>query len=1164
MKKYLIILAAALALCLSLSVTAFGEGGLPAFPGAEGGGKYTQGARASGSRRVYHVTNLNDSGAGSFREAVSRSGNIVVFDVGGVIDLHSKVEVRREVTILGQTAPGDGITLTGYDLNVSSQVIMRYLRVRPTSRYNDKEHDGIGGMGSDVIIDHCSTSWGIDELLTMYRGSNVTVQNTISSESLRLSNHVKGAHGYGGIFGGTDCTLHHNLFAHHDSRTPRLDRCLMRTDVRNNVIYDWGKTNSAYGGEPYYNDPWEDSGPYYVNWINNFYKYGPSTSNELRTRIFEVSGSADVLEDYKTRFCFKGNYVDGSPSVTENNALGVKHPEYAVLTDGPADMGDYEIAAESAEAAYAAVLDNAGATLPKRDAVDARIINDVRNRTGTLINSADEVGGVPDFEKAERVFEIPKEWKDDNGMGSKKETDIVPDGKWAGYTWVEAYANDLAANAQKPSNPKITIITPAIDSADESDARRVVLAAGEELTYSALAEPQNPGEPEIAYVDIYDGAERIKTVNSAEVNERLALSPGTHRLTMRAHNKNGEVTESPASVVYVKSADVPEGFSHAQIGSAPYGSAGGSWLDGSEYVMLASGRLARSSNGDKLTGLAGDSCDFMYKKLSGDFDISVRLDKMPKEDNGSSAGLMLRESLDPGARMVMLADGWLKYGENIKLISRSEDSSASMIKWMGIENSSSYDTSKYEYRLPSYMRLSRSGDSVTAYVSDSGRDWSDNPRQAVTVTLSGLADDLYVGFAADSGQPDRPPIREYMSEARFGKLMINGDPAVPDPTPTPEPKFSVGVEAAEHGRIELMTDASAGVRVGTRVDIAAVPDSGYFTDSVTVTGAGGADILVTKTADNRYSFVMPRENVTVAAVFLAEGTPSSSPKPRPTPFEAEPIVVNADGIDSGGRAKIENNREYAWTSAATDELKELFGDPIDPLYTSKFINMQYANCEAALNVRLKASGYYKLVILGNEYKDRYYSVEADGATAGELKDSKPPQYAVREDDPAGSNHTALTATEYMFAEELMPGEHSFVIKGNSDGKSRNICAAALIRIGGDDPIFDEPDPTATPSLTPEPTITPRPSPSGYRIISAAAESGRLSVSVGYDGAEPPAAKLMAAGYGEDGALLTDFAQIDIRGGGEYELDYFGAVKLFIWDGEDKAAPLCDPYTYING
>ena len=262
MNKFIPIISAALCICGIYSASAAEE--LPAFPGAEGGGKYTTGARAKSSREVYHVTNLNASGDGSFADAVSKEGRIIVFDVGGTIELNGTLTINKSnLTILGQTAPGDGITFSGGDISIADgkkNIIMRYLRIRPSDK-NGGEPDGLSGRwNSNIIIDHCSLSWSVDELLTIYAGStessktignHLTIQNTIAAESLRMSNHFKGAHGYGAIMGGTYASYYNNLLAHHDSRSPRLDRELKSTDIRNNIIYGWSEINSADGAEAY-------------------------------------------------------------------------------------------------------------------------------------------------------------------------------------------------------------------------------------------------------------------------------------------------------------------------------------------------------------------------------------------------------------------------------------------------------------------------------------------------------------------------------------------------------------------------------------------------------------------------------------------------------------------------------------------------------------------------------------------------------------------------------------------------------------------------------------------------------------------------------------------------------------------------------------------------
>lgn len=294
----------------------------PAFPGAEGFGKYTIGGRGG---RVIEVTNLNDSGPGSFRAAcAAEEPRTIVFRISGTIPLQSKFKiVNPYLTIAGQTAPGDGICIKNFQVNFETKhMIIRYVRFRPGDE-KGKEQDGFGGKGDHLIIDHCSASWGIDETFSINKGANSTVQWCMVTESLSHSLHKKGDHGYGGLWGGPGGSWHHNILAHHSSRNPRAsgNKESGLLDYRNNVIYNWG-FQSAYGGEL-----WQR------NWINNYYKNGPATSENVRRRIFEQN-------DMEGKMFADGNFVTGYPGISADNWKGgidyadnAKHPEKGVPSE---------------------------------------------------------------------------------------------------------------------------------------------------------------------------------------------------------------------------------------------------------------------------------------------------------------------------------------------------------------------------------------------------------------------------------------------------------------------------------------------------------------------------------------------------------------------------------------------------------------------------------------------------------------------------------------------------------------------------------------------------------------------------------------------------------------------------------------------------------------
>lgn len=410
-----------------------GQAQTPAFPGAEGAGSNATGGRGG---EVYTVTNLDDRGPGSLRDAISQGDRTILFQVSGTIALRSKLDISESnITVAGQTAPGDGICLRGSALIVSGDnVIVRFLRMRPGDEL-EKESDSLTIWGADrVMIDHCSMSWSSDSVNDVVRDStNVTVQWSIVSEPLNESIHHKGAHGYGTGWGsGPEAgnSYHHNLLVHCNSRSPRLgsERGAL-LDVRNNVIYNMG-SGWAYGGEHAR-----------VNYVGNYYRPGPDTRRP--EQIFRVSSP-------HTRMYLADNFVEGAPEVTQNNLSGVTTDEGIsrddLTVDTPYSMP--EVTTHDAADAYPLVLNYAGAVLPQRDSVDRRIVSDVRNKTGKIIDSQREVGGWPLLESTSPPEDsdgdgLPDAWEREHGLQVNDASDASSLSS-TGYSHLENYLNELA------------------------------------------------------------------------------------------------------------------------------------------------------------------------------------------------------------------------------------------------------------------------------------------------------------------------------------------------------------------------------------------------------------------------------------------------------------------------------------------------------------------------------------------------------------------------------------------------------------------------------------------------------------------------------------------------------------------------------------------------
>ena len=451
-----------------------------AFSGAEGYGKYSKGGRGGS---VIEVTNLNDSGEGSLRAAIEASGpRIIVFKLSGTIELKSNLRIQNDyITIAGQTAPGDGITLRGYPLLIdANHVIIRYIRVRLGDESGDDTDAITSRYTKHLILDHVSASWSIDETLSVYHCDSVTVQWCLISESLYLSNHKKGSdHGYGGIWGSNHSTYHHNLLAHHSSRNPRFASGCGYTDYRNNVVYNWGY-KSTYGGEIHQlnNSKFNTA---IINMIANYYKPGPATVTGEVSHQLANPWSRNGEVDYG-KWYIADNVMEGSNEVTTDNWKGVVasltringvqegKPNNPSAIPGLKLMKPWSsmpIKQQTASVAYKDVLSKAGASFPKRDEIDIRIIDETRGGYATyegasykkkhpvadatkktgIIDSQSEVGGWPKLISVPSPLDsdhdgMPDQWEIENKLNPKDPSDANQTGM-DGYTMIETYINGL-------------------------------------------------------------------------------------------------------------------------------------------------------------------------------------------------------------------------------------------------------------------------------------------------------------------------------------------------------------------------------------------------------------------------------------------------------------------------------------------------------------------------------------------------------------------------------------------------------------------------------------------------------------------------------------------------------------------------------------------------
>ena len=785
MKKRLISLSLAAMMILGSISAVNAETKIPAFPGAEGGGMYATGGRGC---EVYVVTTLEDYDPsvdqpikGSLRDALGSDNRTIVFNVSGVIELKAPLRFHgKNVTVAGQSAPGNGVTVYGYETNLSlaENMILRYMRFRPGAKnvHKGDSMDAIWGRGmKNMIVDHISASWSTDETMSLYRAENMTVQWSIIAESLAMSGHTKGRHGYGAIWGGVNTTYHHNLIANHTSRNPRIgggtpeaddNDHIANCDIRNNVIYNWG-FNTCYGG-----------GRANTNYVYNYAKPGPGTRDDVKDRIIDCGE-----KNKPGGFYVYGNYIEGSPEASADNSLGIYISEdskpFTVISDKEFEMeGTKHIKTDTPQTAYKKVIAYAGAVYPKRDALDARILAEVKNNTGSFANLDEQVGGLPFTEEIHRPDDFDKDldgiadaWEVLNGLDPTNPKDSAfysLDG--SGYTNIENYLNSLVSMDYAPENSSIKLAEPVNNSIYSLGSTVKVTAETDDL---------------VKEVHFYNGNKEFAVDTQAPFEAELSgLADGTYYISAKAVNIYGLETQSDASAVHINTYNLKD-WSDKDIGRP--GVEGNASFENGVYTVKGSGKLIENN----------DSCNYMYRPLIGDGEISAKVDSITAVDNHAFSGLMIRDSLNSDAMTAAVGLSHTKpyewkendpetgksttyYRNAFGIYMCSRNTTGGSIDKLA-ENLDSLDAAeksgvplkndipfkdKGEF-LGYYLKLRREGNTFISYTSKDGKNWEELAKRTVN-----MGEKVYIGIAVDGNKVNNK--LDNLNTAKFSEVKVEG------------------------------------------------------------------------------------------------------------------------------------------------------------------------------------------------------------------------------------------------------------------------------------------------------------------------------------------------------------------------------------------------------
>lgn len=781
-----------------------------AFPTVEGGGKYSQGGRGGD---VYTVTNLTDSVTnpepGSLRyglqnRAKTATGELVprtiVFAVGGTIHVDPtasksarRLNIGSNLTIAGQTAPGEGITVAGSSIKIDGEdIIVRYMRFRLGDGY---DQDAASASGKNVVIDHCSFGWGVDETFSAKELINSSVQYSIISSGLAMVNknginntdaevasgESEAKHGMGSILNGYETSFTHNLWAHNGTRNPRFEGSFSynnttytnKMDFSNNVIYNWGH-NSSYGG---------DRGAASVNFTNNYYKPGPNTLAKVASQFMDC----DVSSSYggvKSTYYIDGNYMYNNSEVTADNTLGFRDLATAANTSSTIFEMAQPYTAESAQEAYNNVVASAGASYI-RDAHDNRLISEVENGLGSFINSQTEAGGYDSDVYTSTLVDtdgdgMPDDWETTYGLNPNDSSDssiIVSDeaSPFKGYSNLEVYLNDITGdwngqvitNGYNPNYGRLYISEVGTTNEIDLGTDNVNLELGKsyEVNYQKTADIKN--------INVYLNDTKFDTTASGGAIIVTPTEVGSYNLNIKfigEDNKECFAPATPITVVWNNTLGVNmDGFTASEIGATKQAGSVSYNNTTGEMMLQGAGLIGYTAS----TSAQGDDSFFYnYKPYTGNVEITARVDNLSKIDYFQKAGVMIRGSLEANSEFYMSAVTYLK-GEDFegaKDVSGNAIGARNVKTYARLANGGLIAYGK-QLTVPikridleqnqAYVKVKKVGQTVTTYSSVGGEVWYELNSYTTT-----LPETFYIGFATDA-------IQDTCSLVKYNKAIIS-------------------------------------------------------------------------------------------------------------------------------------------------------------------------------------------------------------------------------------------------------------------------------------------------------------------------------------------------------------------------------------------------------